>query len=275
MKRKLNYKTWKRIRAKTVDNPRRNNNGFLVTINTLLTSFVSFAALFVAIASYRTSQKQTEIANSLAQLEFAKNDVKFLIMKSEEKSGFQQNHVLIRHQFPLHITVSPFSGVKDIVNVNGELLVFLEDIDTKATCVLAIRGAFSNEEVDRIEFIDNTRLELERLIDNAFYKSLTVRGFDVVLSVLYTDLYDRMITADLGLDGLRMEATGVRKNNVVVYSGTWSGGKGFYLDKSDPDALCPKLAKDIREMIDLTGGYPGDRGTDNLPPTLRYELMAP
>lgn len=275
MSLKPNYKHWRRVRRGKklrANIPVKNISSLF---NVFLTTFVSVATLAVAVATYRTAEQQTVIADILAQLELAKNKPKFAVSPSAETSSFRQRGRLLEGQIPQTITVTPEVGVRQLVSVNGQASVFFTSPERDQPCVVSIRGLFTQSTRDKIHLLDSSVADLQKLIDAAAAEGLRAEGFYSEVLVSYHNVFGRLSFANLGTDGSDLENSGFQDKDITIYAGSWSGGEGFYFDGTDPKDYCPALAEKVSNLVGRTNGYAGEDGIEKLPPTLRRGLDSP
>lgn len=246
-------------------------------LNVYLTTLMSVAMLLLAFAQYKTAEKQTEIADALAALEFAKAKAKFSVSASANTSAIMQDGRRLDPQIPATISVLPVEGVQDIFGTSGQATLVITDRSAAdELCMVAIRGLFSEERRDRIR-LDRAPLgELQGLVEAADYEGLTARGFFTEVQVSYVDLFGTPSIANLSKDGADLEHSSVKDTDVIrIYAGAWSGGEGFYFDGGTaPEEACPSIGSKLRKLVAATNGKAGNR-YDNLPPEQRRELRLP
>jgi hypothetical protein len=272
MKQKPNYKQLRRVRPSKLGQEQSSDATWAYGFNVFLTTLISVATLAVAVASYRIADKQTEISDTLAQLELAKNQPTFSVAVSGGTSAFRQSGRLLKPQIPTTITIASEVGVRDIAAVNGQASIFFTTAGAGRPCVVAIRGLFTQSTRDKIHIVEAPAKDLQQLIDDAASLGLRAEGFYTDVLVSFTNVYGDTEFANLGEDGSDLAMSGFRDSDIRIYAGAWSGGEGFYFDDSTPEEACPVIGAKVRELVGRTNGHAGNGGIDKLPPTLRREL---
>lgn len=275
------YKQWRRAKSSLV----RPKPGFLETIFSFLDGFIATilacATLGVAYASYRISERQVEIADTLATIEVAKNQPGFSIESSVETSDFRQNGMSLASQVPETLTVTPRVGVGDLIAVNGQVSVFFTSPALTSPCVISVRGMFTQSTRDKVHLLEPAADDLQDLIDELGNFGIRTEGFYTEVLVSYVDLFGRGGLANYGEDGSDLEMSGfseligIESNDLTIYAGVWSGGQGFYFDSQDPSDFCPGISSIIDRTVRATLGREGDGGIERLPPTMRRYLDNP
>lgn len=275
MKQRPNYKQLWRTRQIKPSQEQSLSMTLTYVFNVFLTTVISVVTLAVAVASYRVAEKQTEISDTLAQLELAKNQPKFLVAASGEISAFRQSGRLLEPQIPTTITIAPEVGVRDIVSMNGQASIFFTMAGTERPCIVAIRGLFAQRVRDQVHIVEASAKDLQQLIDGAASLGLRVDGFYTDVLISFMNIYGDLELANLGEDGSDLGKFSFRDSDIRIYAGAWSGGEGFYFDDSASEDACPAMGAKVRELVRRTNGHAGDGGIERLPSTLRRELSSP
>jgi len=177
MRRKLNENRLRYVRLRKLRQKKSSEETSVWSLNGFLTTLISVVTLAVAIASYQIAKKQTDISDTLAALELAKNRPKFTVAVSGKASAFRQSGRLLYPQIPTTVTITPDAGVKDITAVTGQASIFFTEDGTERPCIVSIRGLFTQSTRDKVHLVKSTTKELQYLIDDAETLNLRAEGF--------------------------------------------------------------------------------------------------
>jgi hypothetical protein len=240
------------------------------SLNTYLTTILAIATLAIAFAQYRVSQKQTEISDALADLEFAKAQPDFNVDPSAKHAQFHQGNKLFINQPPLEAKITLASGLLKFWNASGQVTMFFSNPKGLERCALKIRGTFKQSSRGQLEFI--AEKPLQQLIDRASKSGMIAEGFHTNFFVVYGGFVEPISTLNLSLDGSEYEEDHL--DAPAVYNGAWSGGRGFYFDEEPAEDYCPALRSRLVALIKQTGGNTGEDYA-NLSPAQRSALGLP
>lgn len=252
MKTNLPYSFWRRARRRrAIAQPAMNTSQRL---NAFLTTIISIGMLAMAFAQWRVSEKQTEISDALAQLEFAKSSATFHIKPSRAEISLGTEADPTSLTLPKSITVEGGTGVKAIGAIDGPISAMVVDKSGTPVCDVEIRGFYLENAEHTLSLLDPSAADFR-----AFLAALRREGLDISYAspqvlVRYVDLFGTTKYKEFRGD---MEIEGTPHGTAILYSGAWSNGEGYYFDEGEPERSCRKAAKQLRAVIAATGGKPG------------------
>jgi len=254
MKRRISSAVRRRIAARSQPG---SGQGWLSVINTLLTSIIAVAMLAVTVAQWRTSERQTDISESLKVLEFAKSEAKFHVQPSTEIRRFRAGLSDRQLALPKAVGVTIAEGARELAAIDVPVrLMLTQATRDDAICTLEIRGLYmDNEGNDRVSLWEPAYDDLEPLL-----ATLDAHGFEIidtepVARLTYIDLLGRPRVKMYSLSG--EEYVGDDTAGVPLLSGAWSGGSGFFSKKGYADTYCSESSADLDEAIAAAGGKSG------------------
>lgn len=170
------------------------------------------------------------------------------------KSGGNARQVVL----PKSITVTPISGVTAVALLDSEVELAVWAPPAGRTCTIHLRGLYLDER-RQLNLVDIVETDFRKLIPalDAQGVSSMVLGYNIYIT--FTDLFGQSQRKAFdvgGNDPMEMDQTPF--DALILYSGLWSGGDGFYFDElSDPAKHCPALAKQLKAAVAVVGGGPG------------------
>ena len=235
-------------------NPKSNDSwhDFFATFGT---TFMAIATLAVAIAQWRTAERQTDIADSLAQLEFAKSDGHFSIVASSAVQPFKTGLTDRKVTLNKSIKVSVGEGVRELSLVDVPISFTLMNAEGDKHCQIELRGVYLDDDDHLSTLWQPSTQYLGSLLMQFEAHGLYVITTSLRVRLAYTDLLGRQRTKYLNLNG--EEAGGPTVSGVPLYTGARSGGHGFYTDEGAPETFCPDAAKLLKEVLAAEGGQAG------------------
>ena len=223
-------------------------------LNTYLTTILAIGMFAVAIAQWHVAEKQVEISDALAQLEFAKSDAHFDIKRSSTLLKLGPMNDPSALAIPTTISVIPVAGVKSIFTMDGPLSMTIRDTKGEIVCNMEVRGLYTEENEGVLSLLAPAISDFK-----TFLLALRKNGLDADYGnthvlIRYFDLFGQMKIKQF--DG-RLEINGPGIDTAILYSGVWSNGSGFYFDNDELSHSCPSAAKQLTKTVQDTGGHPG------------------
>jgi hypothetical protein len=226
-------------------------------LNTFLTTFISAGMLAMAFAQWRATEKQADIADTLARLEIAKSEAKFEITGSKSLVDLGpgiSNHAL---SLPKSISVRAITGVKSIDLLDGQAFLRIYDNHHSYVCDVEARGIYIENEAAILTEFDEPIQSLRVFLHTLLKQGLTFDGQPLVL-VRYHDLFGTEVWKQYRAnDGFELSKDWMASvtDPAVLYSGAWSNGQGFYFDQLPKS--CGPIAKELEAAAKATGGGSG------------------
>lgn len=266
----MNRKAWQRAKARF-----KNNNlpPAPSSLNTYLTTILAAATIVIAYAQYRVSVKQTEISNSLAELEFTKTEPDFDVKPSRQRANLRPALGHFENLPPMEVKVTLANGTLRGWSVSGRVTLFFSNPDGFERCALRIHGVYKQSTRGDLEFIATE--PIQKLADSASAAGMKVEGFITDFFVVYRGFVKTVDVTNISIDGSEYSDDGF-VDVPIAYNGSYSGGAGFYFDETQrPSAeYCPVLRTKILKLIDGSGGKFGDRYM-NVSPAERNAMGMP
>jgi len=232
---------------------------WLDRLNVVATTMLSCGLLIVAGAQWLVSERQAATAEALRRLEFARSAPRFTVEPSNTslvlKSGDDARAVIL----PRTIAVTPVSGVTAVALLDSEVeLAVYPRHPTGEMCTVRVRGLYLDERRN-LNLFNVVEADFRRLIPALDAEGLTssISGYNI--SISFTDLFGKVQRRSYRVGGNDpMETDQTPFDELILYSGAWANGDGFYFDSlSDPAIHCPALAKQLKAAVGAVGGGPG------------------
>jgi len=223
-------------------------------LNTYLTSILAIGMLVVAVAQWRVSEKQVEVSDALAQLEFAKSDAHFDIKRSSALLKLGPTADPSALAIPTTISVVPVAGVKSIFTMDGPVSMTIRNTKGDVVCDMEVRGLYTEENEGVLSLLDPAIADFRNFLLALRKNGLDADYGNTRVLIRYFDLFGKIRIKQF--DG-RLEINGPGANTAVLYSGAWSNGHGFYFDDGDLVRSCPEVATQLTKVVEETGGQAG------------------
>jgi hypothetical protein len=211
----------------------------------------------MAYAQWRATEKQAEIADTLARLEIAKSDAKFDISASKSLVGLGPGIAPNVLSLPKSISVTAISGVKSIDVLDGDAVLSIYDKNQSYVCDVEVRGLYIENDAGVLTVFDEPTQSLRVFLHALLEQGLTFNGEPQAL-VRYHDLFGTEIWKQYrARNGFELSSDWMAavKKPEVLYSGAWANGQGFYFDEVPKS--CGNAANDLEAAARATGGKSG------------------
>lgn len=229
-------------------------------INVYLTAISTVGLLVAAVVQISVSMQQTALMDASTKLQLAQSKPRIELTPSKSEVQVHQSinkeNVDVDVSIPSYFTMKIVSGVDEISIVNSAVKMIFFDKNGNNPCDVQIRGIYvENDKKDVLQVLPPVVSDLSKLLSGFSEKDLTFFRTSVGFVVTYVDLYGNLRIEEH--NGQRFAGDDEQKG-LILYSGLWSGGQGFYLDEySTPELECPELTNEIRNVIESLGGKPG------------------
>ncbi|KAK0359912.1 hypothetical protein LTR94_029384, partial [Friedmanniomyces endolithicus] len=161
---------------------------------------MAIATLAVAIAQWRTAERQTDIADSLAQLEFAKSDGHFSIVASSAVQPFKTGLTDRKVTLNKSIKVSVGEGVRELSLVDVPISFTLMNAEGDKHCQIELRGVYLDDDDHLSTLWQPSTQYLGSLLMQFEAHGLYVITTSLRVRLAYTDLLGRQRTKYLNLN---------------------------------------------------------------------------
>lgn len=275
---RLKWTPWLRWRLKAgyrppakpipAEKPRRRH--LADDLNIFLTTFVAFSTLVVGVAQWRTAERQTEIADALAQLEFAKSEAKFKIEASKDLTSFKTGLTDRQLLLPTTVAITPLEGTRELQLIDVPVTIALADPLGDLACSIEVRGLYLEDADNVAKLWEPATQYLATLLMHFEAHGLYIFDRKPFARLTYVDLLGRPGIKRYQLSG--EEFIGPEESGMPLYSGAWSNGEGFYTDEGLPEKFCPDAVDLIKAALKEAGGKPG---TESKLDKVRRALKAP
>lgn len=244
----------RRVNRRRDENPQEPRNWWDF-FSAFGTTFMALATLLVAVAQWRTAERQTAIADVLAQLEFAKSEGQFSVKPSLAKEAFRTGLTERRLTLAKSVLVDVGEGVRELKLIDVPVSLYLSNAEGTKHCQIELRGMYLEDEDHLATLWEPSTQYLQPLLMQFEAHGLYVMDTSPRVRLIYVDLIGRLRTRYFNFNG--EEAVGSPVTGVPLYSGARSGGRGFYADDGAPETYCPEVAKVITQALAMENGKPG------------------
>jgi len=252
----------------SAEKPRRRH--LADDLNTFLTTFVAFSTLVVGVAQWRTAERQTEIADALAQLEFAKSEAKFKIEASKDLTSFKTGLTDRQLLLPTTVAITPLEGTRELQLIDVPVTIALADPLGDLACSVEVRGLYLEDADNVAKLWEPATQYLATLLMHFEAHGLYIFDRKPFARLTYVDLLGRPGVKRYQFSG--EEFIGPEESGMPLYSGAWSNGEGFYTDEGMPEKFCPDAVDLIKTALKEAGGKPG---TESKLDKVRRALKSP
>ncbi|PZU07391.1 MAG: hypothetical protein DI606_16645 [Sphingobium sp.] len=234
----------------------RSKQSWATGLNAFLTTVVAVSTFFVGVAQWRTSERQTEIADALAQLEFAKSEAKFKIEASKDLTPFKTGLTDRQLLLPTSVAITPLEGARELQLIDVPVTIALADPLGDMACTIEVRGLYLEDADNVAKLWEPSTKYLPQLLMHLEAHGLYVFDRKPVARLTFVDLLGRPGVKRYQLSG--EEFIGPDESGMPLYSGAWSKGEGFYTDDGMPEKFCPSAANLIKAALKEAGGKAGE-----------------
>jgi hypothetical protein len=209
-----------------------------------ISSALTATLVWVAVAQWKVSEKQTEIAESLQKLEFARSTAPRIEFKAAGKTiKFQKFAGSV--ELPEQIEVLPAGGISAIQKIDVDVRLLLVGGNTTG-CSLRARDLYlyGNR---KLNLIADVRDRLDHLLTALGKAGISVMSIGTEAKVQYVDIFKATneVVFDVEESSL-IDGNGLT-DAPVLYNGMWSSQPGLYFDEGEKfDGDCQKLAGVLR-----------------------------
>jgi hypothetical protein len=224
-------------------------------MNAWLMTFATIGLLSVAVAQLYLVREQAKSAASITRLELAKARPRLRIIPSQSFVNYGGTEPGTYVELPNYFDITMVSGVDTIFTIDSAINVHISDDDGATFCSIEFRGMFLQDgQRERLDLFPQPVEDFEKLINALGEQGIEFSYPRWHFLVQYFDLY-----GDLKVDylDLRLRQEPPVQDALILYSGVWSDGTGFYYDE-DPSKWCPNISNKLEGVIQELGGAPGN-----------------
>lgn len=225
-------------------------------IGPYLTLLFTVGLFATAVGQWRAADRQAATAEALQRLEYARSSARFAFNSAGSRPfGPRSSPRLI--ELPYEIGVKPVGGVDAILGLNSEVLLVLSEARSNGICRVLVRGLYDFHEGSLVLGAASSA-GLNKLVEQFVAQGLEIGAPNYNVLVTYTDVFSQFRLKNFQIDkGGAIEIEGTRPTSLILYSGRWSSGSGYYFDEpGTPERNCPRFAKKIEAAITAAGGRP-------------------